>query len=519
MIASRMLAVLVVAGLTVSALALAGCQAPPVPIAAPSVPVISEGLESDRPLATAEPALTNAELRAIIDRLELTGDPSLGRDLPGIEEPLAQLGMNLFFSKAVGGDMDSACVSCHHPLLGGGDALPVSIGVGADDPDLLGPGRTHPSGRMTVPRNAPTTFNIALWDQVLFFDGRVESLGKTPGRNGNDGLGIHTPDSLYGEADPAAGDDMVAAQSRFPITSPEEMRGFTFERHKPNSDVRLRLCERLGAFGDANGELAGRSWIEEFARVFGETDDPELLVTDASIAAALAAYQRSQVFVDTPWRAYVQGDATAIDAAAKRGALLFFEPIEAGGTDCASCHSGDFFSDEQFYVLAVPQVGPGKDDGINHDDDYGRFRETGRAEDLYAFRTPTLLNVEVTGPYSHDGTYATLEGIIRHHLDPAAAVAAYDPGQLDPAVWTGNMAENTTRALAKLQENRRLGLPAIENVTLNEQQVADLVSFLLTLTDPCVKDPACLAPWIPGEANRDPGGLRLQAKLPSLNMN
>ena len=45
-------------------------------------------------------------------------------------------------------------------------------------PDLLGPGRTHPDGDLTVPRNAPTTFNIAIWKRALFWDSRVESLNE-----------------------------------------------------------------------------------------------------------------------------------------------------------------------------------------------------------------------------------------------------------------------------------------------------------------------------------------------------
>ena len=119
---------------------------------------------------------TDIALRGLIQKHGLRGDPALGREIPSIDEPLAQLGRKLFFSKSLGGDRDSACVTCHHPALGGGDGLPMSIGVGADDPDLLGPGRTHPDGDLTVPRNAPTTFNIALWEKGLFWDSRVESL-------------------------------------------------------------------------------------------------------------------------------------------------------------------------------------------------------------------------------------------------------------------------------------------------------------------------------------------------------
>ncbi|MCB0206341.1 MAG: cytochrome-c peroxidase, partial [Anaerolineae bacterium] len=149
-------------------------------------------------------------------------------------------------------------------------------------------------------------------------------------------------------------------------------------------------------------------------------------------------------------------------------------------------------------------------------DDYGRFRVSGEPAELYAFRTPTLLNVAATGPYGHDGAYATLEGIVRQHLDPAAAVAAYDAAQLNPTVQTEHMAYNTARALAKLEENRSLGLPAIEPMTLTDAQIADLVAFMETLTDPCVTDPACLAPWVPGADDPDPDGLRLNASMPSL---
>ena len=68
------------------------------------------------------------------------------------------------------------------PGLRRGDDLALPIGISADQPALLGLGRSREGGNPhpNVPCNAPTTFNIALWDQVLFHDGRVESLGKTP---------------------------------------------------------------------------------------------------------------------------------------------------------------------------------------------------------------------------------------------------------------------------------------------------------------------------------------------------
>ncbi len=58
----------------------------------------------------------DSELVILINKHELIGDPSLNRTLPDISEPLPQLGKILFFSKALSGDMDTACVSCHHPM-------------------------------------------------------------------------------------------------------------------------------------------------------------------------------------------------------------------------------------------------------------------------------------------------------------------------------------------------------------------------------------------------------------------
>ena len=160
-------------------------------------------------------------------------------------------------------------------------------------------------------------------------------------------------------------------------------------------------------------------------------------------------------------------------------------------------------------MLAIPQIGPGKRDGPDGDDDFGRFRASGNPPDLYAFRTPTLLNVEVTGPYGHDGAYITLEGIVRHNLNPAWAVNNYDYAQLDPVIQTQNMVINTSKALAQLEENRTEGLTVIETVALNDEQVDDIINFLLVLTDPCVKEQGCLAPWIP--SGTDPDGLQLLA--------
>lgn len=456
------------------------------------------------------------QLRTIIAEESLTGDPSLGRELPNINDPVAQLGMQLFYSKALSGTQNSACVTCHHPALGGGDGLPMSIGIDADLPELLGPGRTHPAGPL-VPRNAPTTFNSGMWDQFMFHDGRVESMGKTEGANGNDGYGIRTPDRPWGYPDVLAGENLVVAQARFPVTAEDEMRGFDFGTGHGNTLevrdelTRQLLAETLGNYGDGEGILETNNWLSEFQKAFDSTDNAETLITFENIVYAIGEYERSQIFVNTPWKTYVAGDDTAISESAKRGAVLFFTSVAEGGANCSSCHSGDFFTDEQFHALAIPQIGRGKSSGTYGDDDWGRYLETQRDEDKYAFRTPTLLNVEVTGPYGHDGAYATLEEIVRHHLNPVAAVAAYDYTQFDPSIRTQNAPKYTQKALEQLLSNRQNGIYTVMDINLDDAQIEDLLNFLLTLTDPCVKDRQCLSPWIPDGETPDPDEMRLNA--------
>lgn len=463
----------------------------------------SDNNDSDGVNSIASDADIDGKLSMLIDASNLSGDPTTGRALPVITSAKAQLGKKLFFTKGLGGDSDSGCVTCHHPTLGGGDELSLAIGVGAESADLLGKGRLHAlvsehyDGGPTVPRNSPSTFNVGMWDKVLFHDGRLESLGKTTGANGDDGMGIRTPDSDFDVADGNAGANLAAAQARFPITSKEEMRGFTFAAGESNDVVRTALSEKLTGFG---------GWSEEFTAVYG---DPE--IDFDRITDAIAEYERSQVFVSSAWSAYVQGDPSAIDLSAKRGALIFYSSSEEGGANCVACHSGDFFTNEEFHVTALPQIGRGKGNGDSGNDDFGRFRESKDEADMYKFRTPTLLNVEVTGPWGHAGSYTDLAAVVRHMFNAESAIDQFDYSTLDPTVQAVDLKRNTRRALEQLKANRAAGGTTLTDFDYTEEQVSDLVSFLHSLTDPCVKSRSCLAPWIPGAQDTNPDGLRLNA--------
>ena len=503
---------------------------------------------STEPPSTSTSALCLSEnidqhLRCLIDRHKLTGDPRIGRNLPNIHDSkLAQLGRMLFFTTDLGGNNDTACVSCHHPALGGGDRLSLSIGAEAADPRLLGPGRKlradstfnirDENGNIidpgpTEPRNAPTTFNIGLLDRGLFWDNRIESPARPALQNGAGGCPIMTPDGSTG----ITPDNMIsvtggvnaanlpAAQVQFPVTSPVEMKGKEFEdianhdgvfNSNSRNAARASLVNRMKSTPPENGTP---SWASLFQEAGLQED-----FTFTDIGNAIGEYERSQVFVDNPWKRYVENELDALTTEAKRGAILFLTPhdekvsTQRTGAGCVGCHTGDNFTDEKFHVIATPQIGRGgsRDEGTGDKNDIGRFFLP-RVQDegaKFAFRTSPLLNIEVTAPYGHAGSYTTLEGIIRHYGNPAKAVREYDYSQLEdiPTPQTARMRENTQPALDVLSQLvRPAGTP--EDFEFTDDEVAQLKAFLVSLTDPHVKDHAYLSQWIPDERSSFPGKL------------
>ena len=461
------------------------------------------------------------EVRAMIAAENLTGDPTTGRDLPAIDEPLAQLGKLLFFSKSLSGDFDTACASCHHPALGGGDGLALPIGTGAIDPDVVGPGRARPDGLPNVGRHSQSVFNVGLYDEGMFWDLRVESIGKEDGQNGTNS-GIRTPDSALHTPDMLvpANSSLVAAQARFPVAVPEEMLGSLLQGSDAET-IRTRLAERIGDYGAGAGEIPNNNWLSEFQTAFGSTATAEQLITFDNIALALGEYQRSMVFVETPWKAYVQGDNNAISANAKNGALLFFGDSRPG-LSCGQCHGGDFFTDESMTVTGFPQLGPGKGDGANGDHDFGREQQTTDSNDRFSFRTPTLLNLLATGPYSHSGVYS-LNDAVGHYFLPQDILTANFPGgsvcsvpqfqdhpdcdTLFPGlIVNSNMAFDRVEALRTT--NPDMTFPNLDFSPVSDAPLVD--AFIRALTDPCTLDRACLAPWIP-DPSEAPDGNQLNA--------
>jgi cytochrome c peroxidase len=208
-------------------------------------------------------------------------------------------------------------------------------------------------------------------------------------------------------------------------------------------------------------------------------------------ANAIAAFTADAfTTVDSPLDRYLGGDASALGEAEKRGAILFF-----GDAKCGSCHLGPHLTDQLFHSIAVPQVGPGM--SPNEPEDRGRERVTASAADRFQFRTPPLRNVELTGPWMHDGAYTTLEGAVRHYIDVELALRNYSTAQLREDLRATYLSDPTTLDAMAASIDSRVQAP----LTLSDAEVADIVLFLRSLTDPAASD---LAGTIPASV---PSGL------------
>nr|WP_295107203.1 cytochrome c peroxidase [uncultured Caulobacter sp.] len=130
---------------------------------------------------------------------------------------------------------------------------------------------------------------------------------------------------------------------------------------------------------------------------------PGQAVSMTTITKALAAFQRTMVSRDAPYDRRKRGEAVDTSIEAVRGETLFF-----GKAGCAICHAAPDFTDatgpNAFHRIDLPFSG-----------DQGLGEVTGKAADNGKFRTPSLRNVGISGPYLHDGSARTLAGAIRRH--------------------------------------------------------------------------------------------------------
>lgn len=216
-----------------------------------------------------------------------------------------------------------------------------------------------------------------------------------------------------------------------------------------------------------------------FAQAFPDeaSRGKDALYSLSTVTKAIASFQRSLLSFDSPYDRYKYGGQTqALSPSALRGEALFFgEKME-----CYHCHGGFNFTDNiQHSKLPLAEKGF-HNTGLYNRDGRGAYpgnnpgiaEFTGDPDDEGKFRTPTLRNIALTAPYMHDGSIPTLEAVIREHYAQAGRAGL---GPNGPSPMRSSL---------------------IAGFEVSDQEVADLVAFLNSLTDKTfIQNPRHADPW------------------------
>ncbi|MDH5180736.1 MAG: cytochrome-c peroxidase [Gammaproteobacteria bacterium] len=320
-----------------------------------------------------------------------------------------KLGEKLFLDKRFSADGTVSCSTCHDPARAFTDSpLKVSEGI----------------KKLTGTRNAPTVVNAAYMEKQ-FWDGREPDL---------------------------------EGQSAGPFINPVEMG---LKNHEPILQI----------------VRSDPEYQKLFKKVFKASGKQ---ITMKHVQQAIASFERTVISGNSPFdRFYFTGDKSALNEKEQRGLQVFL-----GQGRCVSCHTISqthaLFTDSRFHNLGVGFDRINKDvkelanayqaarkKGIDVDvevltnkntSELGRFAVSTQLRDLGGFKTPTLRNVAVTGPYMHDGSMETLRDV----------VVFYNNG--------GRVKESDP--FFDFQSG------GIRPLDLSDDQIDDLVAFLEALTSP-----------------------------------
>lgn len=206
--------------------------------------------------------------------------------------------------------------------------------------------------------------------------------------------------------------------SIMPITNPVEM-----------DETMANVIDKLGK---------DEAYKKAFEKTYGSEE-----VNTERLLKALSQFMIALTSANSKYDKVVRGEEGMV-----------FTPIEKEGFElfkqkCASCHSGDLFTDETF-----------RNNGLiiyeRDQEDLGRYLITEREEDKNKFKVPSLRNVEYTKPYMHNGRFGSLEKVLDHYSEGVSATQNLDPS---------------------LKNGGRLGIP------MTDDEKEKIIAFLLTLSD------------------------------------
>lgn len=315
-----------------------------------------------------------------------------------------ELGRMLFYDKRLSANETISCATCHQQALAFSDGRVTPVGLEGD---------VHP-------RNAPTLANVAYAPRLNWANPEAKTLE------------VQMEGPLFGHGAPIIEMGLIDD---------------------------LRRGEALARLFD------DKRYQATFARAFPDAST----MTFEHVIKAIACFERTLVSGGSAWDRYHAGDEMALDAAERRG--MYIARDHQGGALCHHCHDGFNLSgpvkhvDAPFDEVVFANIGLYNvgNTGAYPAGNQGLYEFTKNLSDRGKFRTPTLRNVAVTGPYMHDGSVATLDDVVDIYVAGGR-----------------NIVEGPYAGDGRKNPHKSAGL---SGMPLSAGQRKDLVAFLNALTD------------------------------------
>lgn len=184
-----------------------------------------------------------------------------------------------------------------------------------------------------------------------------------------------------------------------------------------------------------------------FMAAFGSEE-----VTPQRIQYAIATFERGINSYPSKFDRFINGNETALNDTELLGMHLFRTKAR-----CINCHNTPLFSDNKFHNDGQTLYG-------TRQEDFGRYHLSGRQEDIGAFRTPSLRDIALSGPWMHHGNFPTLRDVVE----------LYNLGNPAPIQRRVQVDENT----------RPIHSPLLKKLNLSRDEVDAVISFLHALSSP-----------------------------------
>nr|WP_294862596.1 cytochrome c peroxidase [uncultured Fluviicola sp.] len=196
---------------------------------------------------------------------------------------------------------------------------------------------------------------------------------------------------------------------------------------------------------------------EEYKKLFQEAFvlKKDAAISEYAIQKAITEYEKTLISMNSRFDKYLSGERNSLTQREINGYNLF-----AGKALCGSCHffplfNGTvppYFMDSEYEILGAPATSENK----SLDKDKGRYEVTKISKQMYAFKTPTIRNSELTAPYMHHGVYSDLKQVLQFYQKGGGEGFKYTvPNQTLP----------------------------FDSLQLSDHEQEDIILFLKSLTD------------------------------------